>query len=61
MEETHKPKANELMETEDQLHEEMREEFRERLKSRLQLRVEAKERDLPEVRRLKKKGRPTCI
>jgi hypothetical protein len=55
------PKANELMETEDQLHEEMREEFRKRLKSRLQERVEAKERDLPEVRRLKKKDRSTCI
>ncbi len=31
MGEMHKPWANELMETEDQLHEEMREEFRKRL------------------------------
>lgn len=58
---THKPWTNELMETEDQLHEEMREEFRKRLKRRLQDRLETKEQDMPEVCRLKKKGRSTCI
>ena len=61
MGQTHKPGANELMETEDQLHEEMREEFRKRLKRRLQDRLAAKEREIPEVRSLKKKGRSTCI
>lgn len=61
MGETHKAWANELMETEDQLHEEMREEFRKRLKRRLQDRLETKEQDMPEVRSLKKKGRLTCI
>ena len=61
MGETHKSWANELMETEEQLHEEMREEFRKRLKRRLQDRLETKEQDMPEVRNLKKKGRSTCI
>ncbi|MEI8354301.1 MAG: hypothetical protein WCG22_07340 [Lentisphaerota bacterium] len=61
MGETHKSWANELMETEDQLHEEMREEYCQRLKRRLQERLETKERNMPEVRSLKKKGPPTCI
>ena len=60
MGEKHKPGINEMMETEDQLHEEMREEFRRRLERRLQGRLDAKERGMPEVRRLKKKGRSTC-
>jgi hypothetical protein len=59
MGEKHKPWTNEMMETEDQLNEEMREEFRRRLKRRLQSRLEAKERGMPEVRSLKKKGRST--
>ena len=52
--------ANELMETEDQLQAEMRAEFRRRLASRLQERLEAKQRGLPEVHNLKKKGRSGC-
>lgn len=53
-------RANELMETEDQLQEQMREEFRRRLAVRLQERLEATERGLPEVHGLKKKGRSGC-
>jgi len=52
--------SNELMEEEDQLHEEMQEEFRKRLQTRLQKKLEAKEQDMPEVRSLKKKGRSGC-
>jgi hypothetical protein len=48
--------SNELMEEEDQLHEEMQEEFRKRLQRRLQKKLEAKEQKMPEVRALKKKG-----
>ena len=51
--------ANELMEEEDQLHEEMQEVFRKRLEKRLQKKLEAKERAMSEVRSLKKKGRST--
>jgi len=47
--------ANELMEEEDQLHEEMQQEFRKRLEARLQKRLEAKEQGMSEVRSLKKK------
>jgi hypothetical protein len=53
--------ANEMMEIEDQLLEEMREEYRRRLEKRLQEKLEAKERDAPEVRRLKKNGPSGCI
>lgn len=52
--------ANELMEEEDQLHEEMQEEFRERLQKRLQRKLDAKEKKMPELRSLKKKGRSSC-
>jgi gas vesicle protein len=60
MSETGETWSNELMEEEDQLHEEMQEEFRRRLQKRLQKKIEAKEDDMPEVRRLKKKGRSSC-
>jgi hypothetical protein len=49
--------ANELMEEEDQLHEEMQVEFRKRLQTRLQKKLDAKEQNMPELRSLKKKGR----
>lgn len=49
--------ANELMDVEDQLHEEMKEEFCKRLEQRLQKRLEAKEQRMPEVAKLKKKER----
>jgi hypothetical protein len=52
--------ANEMMETEDQVLEDMRVEFRSRLERRLQKRLVAKQRDMPEVRSLKKKGRSGC-
>jgi hypothetical protein len=52
--------ANELMATEDQVEKEMREEFRRRLEGRRQERLEAQERGLSEVRRLKKKDRSGC-
>jgi len=58
-----KPKAtwtNEMMETEDQVLAELREEFRKRLTRRLQDRLDAKEKTLDEVRRLKKKGPSNC-
>ena len=47
--------SNELMEEEDQLHEEMQEEFRKRLQTRLQNKLEEKEQRMPEVHGLKKK------
>jgi hypothetical protein len=49
--------ANELMEEEDQLHEEMQVEFRKRLQTRLQKKLDAKEKNMPELRSLKKKDR----
>lgn len=49
--------ANELMEEEDQLHEEMQEEFRKRLQARLQKKLDAREKKMPELGGLKKKGR----
>lgn len=49
--------SNELMEEEDQLHEEMQEEFRKRLQARLQKKLDAKEKEMPELGSLKKKGR----
>lgn len=52
--------ANEMMETEDQVLEDMRVEFRSRLERRLQKRLVVKQRDMPEVRNLKKKGRSRC-
>lgn len=48
--------SNELMEEEDQLHEEMQVEFRKRLQKRLQKKLDAKEKNMPELRSLKKKG-----
>ena len=53
--------TNEMMEAEDQLLDEMREEYRRRLEKRLQEKLEAKERDAPEVQRLKKNGTSGCI
>ena len=56
MSEANQEWTNEMMETEDQLIEEMHEEFRKRLAVRLQKKLEAKERGMAEVRRLKKKS-----
>ncbi len=56
MNETDEDQPNELMDEEDQLHEEMQEEFRKRLQKRLQKKIEVKEQEMAEVRSLKKKG-----
>ena len=52
--------TNELLETEEELIAEMREEFRKRLAARIQKKLAAREKNLPEVRRLKKKGPSGC-
>ncbi len=52
--------SNELMDEEDQLHEQMQAEFRQRLQKRLQKKLEAKQKEMPEVRNLKKKGQSGC-
>jgi len=52
--------ANELMDIEDQFEEEVREEMRKRLERRVQERLEAKERGMAEIKRLKKKDQSTC-
>ena len=60
MDDPDKEWTNELLETEEELIAEMREEYRRRLAERLQKKLEAKEKSLPEVRRLKKKGPSGC-
>jgi len=48
---------NELMEEEDALIEEMKAEFQIRLQARIQKKIQAREAEMPEVKRLKKNGR----
>jgi hypothetical protein len=47
--------GNELMDIEDEFEDEVREELRQRLERRLQKRLEAREQNLDEIKRLKKK------
>ncbi len=47
--------SNELMDIEDEFEEEVREELRQRLEGRVQEQLNAKERKMEEVKRLKKK------
>ena len=60
MDDPDKEWTNELLETEEELIAEMREAYRKRLAERLQKKLEAKEKRLPEIRRLKKKGPSGC-
>lgn len=60
MDDPDKEWTNELLEAEEELIAEMREEYRRRLAERLQKKLDAKEKGLPEVRRLKKKGPSGC-